>query len=925
MLGARPRALRGNRGFLTVGAAVAVLAGSLAIAFGAPEHSKLLNLLTGHGWLSTSQPGQVALANGETGQLDFRLNVNSTGDPLDVVQSGQNALLIDGRTGEAGSIDVGNLKVVNDRHLSTGSLGTAGEPDAINQVLPGPGGTFYVVHRRTGRIDVSDPVSGQTVATTQVGAGLSPSVVDGSDSLWTERKSTGAMTSLDYQGGKLQAHEVKSSVVAPGDDVLLSSVNGTPAVLDQSRSLFFLAPRGVPGTAVSLPRTAGRQPIVAPTVQGSVVPLCVGGKVVLIKGEESSVVDLNGRSGDHLGAPVPFAERVYVPDLSDGEVVVLSDSGQQVGTPIKVASGSAPISVDVQNGALFINDPDTPTAYSVASDGQVNRIDKADPNVPTNKATISTPPVTIPTPPPTTIPTPIAPTPGKGAGSGGSGPGSTAPAAPGSTVPASAPAAPGSPSAQAGDQSATVSWTPPATHGSPITGYTVKWSAGGGGSKAVGADKTSIQVSGLKNGTSYTFSITATNAIATGSAATTTSVTPTSTIPDPPSNVIATANKDGSIAVSWTKATGEGHKIASYTVTAKPTSGASLAPVAVTSGTSTTFTTAQGLVLGTSYTFTVTATNDAGGSSKPSTASKAVTSSTTPFAVTNLTASASSRGTVAVSWTCDVSCAGGSPLTEFTVTLTPAVGSPVKVAAAGGPKFSASVTGLADETNYTVSVVALNRAWGAGQVATVAVLTQGQPTATVSPHWTGRSLSLSIGVTPHGASVTGCHVVLTGPGGPLDVSTSGGCHSLNVTVPFFAAAYSGVLIVTSTGFGTTNGANVSTASGLKPMTATALPAFGSCPSPVTGNRIYCGATSSACPNTKWVKGGCAKVPGNTPVEAACWTTGTGINNAYSSAAPGPGTSPTLSSAVWITIPGRGWMNQLYFNPYQSVETYLQHC
>ena len=75
-----------------------------------------------------------------------------------------------------------------------------------------------------------------------------------------------------------------------------------------------------------------------------------------------------------------------MPDLSDGSVVVLNDRGDQVGTPIPVAQASAPLTVNVQNGALFINDPDSDTAYSVAASGQVNLIAKNAPNVPTNHA-----------------------------------------------------------------------------------------------------------------------------------------------------------------------------------------------------------------------------------------------------------------------------------------------------------------------------------------------------------------------------------------------------------------------------------------------------------------------------------------------------------------------------------------------------------
>lgn len=90
----------------------------------------------------------------------------------------------------------------------------------------------------------------------------------------------------------------------------------------------------------------------------------------------------------------------------------------------------------------------------------------------------------------------------------------------------SAPGAPTGVTATAGAGQATVSFTAPSsTGGSPITGYTVTSSPGG--ITASGASSP-ITVSGLTNGTAYTFTVTATNAIGTGPAsAPSNSVTPT--------------------------------------------------------------------------------------------------------------------------------------------------------------------------------------------------------------------------------------------------------------------------------------------------------------------------------------------------------------------------------------------------------------
>ncbi|TME33126.1 MAG: hypothetical protein E6I75_16075, partial [Chloroflexi bacterium] len=139
------------------------------------------------------------------------------------------------------------------------------------------------------------------------------------------------------------------------------------------------------------------------------------------------------------------------------------------------------------------------------------------------------------------------------AGSGGN-------SAPSNTVTPGAPAAtaPGAPTgatATGGNAQATVSWTAPASNGgSAITSYTVTSSPAGGtatvSAPVGGTAPTTATVTGLTNGTTYTFSVTATNAVGTGAAsAPSNSVTPTAppvtglAAPGAPVQSVATPSK----------------------------------------------------------------------------------------------------------------------------------------------------------------------------------------------------------------------------------------------------------------------------------------------------------------------------------------------------------------------------------------------
>jgi len=161
-------------------------------------------------------------------------------------------------------------------------------------------------------------------------------------------------------------------------------------------------------------------------------------------------------------------------------------------------------------------------------------------------------------------------------------------------------------------QTVQVSFTAPASNGgSPITSYTATSSPGGITGTLSQAGSGTITVSGLTNGTAYTFTVTATNAVGTGSASSASNSATPYTIPGAPTIGTATVASATSATVTFTApGSNGGSAITSYTAVSSP---GNITGTLSQAGSGTI--TVSGLTAGTSYTFTVYATNAAGNGS----------------------------------------------------------------------------------------------------------------------------------------------------------------------------------------------------------------------------------------------------------------------------------------------------------------------
>lgn len=186
------------------------------------------------------------------------------------------------------------------------------------------------------------------------------------------------------------------------------------------------------------------------------------------------------------------------------------------------------------------------------------------------------------------------------------------------TPPPEVPGPPLNVQASPADSRAVVTWTAPVSNGgSPITGYKV-FTNGGGGPSCTTTGALTCTVNNLLNGSTYTFTVQATNAVGDGPpSAPSNAVTPLA-VPGQPTNVVATAT-DGQATITWVApASSGGSPITQYTVTSNPENKTCV----WTTGPLTCI--VAGLVNGTAYTFTVKAKNTLG-DGPPSAPSNSVT------------------------------------------------------------------------------------------------------------------------------------------------------------------------------------------------------------------------------------------------------------------------------------------------------------
>jgi surface protein len=286
------------------------------------------------------------------------------------------------------------------------------------------------------------------------------------------------------------------------------------------------------------------------------------------------------------------------------------------------------------------------------------------------------------------------------------------------------PGAPTSLSVIRGDQRADLSWSAPASNGgAAISDYLVEYNSGSSWTTFTrsASTATTVRVTGLTNGTSYSFRVSAINSAGTSTPSTASASVLIATVPGAPTSLTTTAG-NSRVDLAWSApASNGGAAVSDYLVEFNSGSGWTTFVRSASTATSVRVT---GLTNGTSYSFRVSAVNEVG-TGTTSTATSSVLVATAPGSPTSLS-STGGVDFVNLTWSAPASN-GGSPITDYVVEYSTGSSWTTYVRTAS-TATSVRVPSLTTGTNYTFRVSAKNLFGTSDPVATSSsVLVAGSP------------------------------------------------------------------------------------------------------------------------------------------------------------------------------------------------------
>ncbi|MTA27758.1 MAG: hypothetical protein F2562_02745, partial [Actinobacteria bacterium] len=376
--------------------------------------------------------------------------------------------------------------------------------------------------------------------------------------------------------------------------------------------------------------------------------------------------------------------------------------------------------------------------------------------------------------------------------------------APVAGLPAGVPGTPRVPVAVTSDSTVSLNWEAPTSNGgSPILSYTVERLLNGSWSTvATGITTPSYTVSGLSNGTSYQFRVSAVNAVGAGVATNTMTVAP-ATVPDA-ATAVTLVPGDSQLSVSWSPPSSNGGlPIALYRV--EQSIGGGVWSTATTVAGSSTSAVITGLSNGTPVSVRVVAVNSLG-ESIPS-----VPSTSTPVNVPtepSLVAAVAGDSSVALEWSIPAGD-GGAPIIGYRVEMNDGSGWVTITSSTGNPGLLHIVSGLTNGVSHQFRVSALNASGSSVTSNTMSATpfsTASAPTTLTVTSGNGRlDLAWSTPATNGGRTITGYRIFASNDGSTWTTLVSN-TNSTNRTYSYTglvngARKYVKIAAITSAGQG----------------------------------------------------------------------------------------------------------------------------
>lgn len=521
----RRRGVKALRKRVPTAAVVLLCVAGLAAAMtGAVSPMPALNFVNQGHWVYNSVLRAALHIDGATAHVDAQAPLTS--DPgSQVVQ------------GSASGYVVGKSEITVFGKSSLSVAGQIAPPSAETPLGLEVPGTPYLVYRKAGTIIRL----GDKPVTIAVGGPIADPVFTSDGTLWLHRQDNGALCPLP---GNAVTVSVCPATVQSGHTGALTVAGDRPVFLDTTSSTLFGV--GMNGMAPGIPLG------VQVSAQARPAPSDVAGKVAVLDPPKQAMylVDPTGATppvtvtlpkGDY-SAPTSTGEAVALVDRRSDTVLTYDSAGKIRDTKVLPKDTGEPRVVRGEDNRVYVEGTSGTHVMVVDHDGGLDDVpitapDQQDENT-------NAPPASS-----GTQPTPSRPdrderaTPQSPSSSSSDNQGQNEPP----TVPPSPPGAPKSVDATGADASVTVTWGAAADNRASITGYRVTWN---GGSTTVGGAARSTEVTGLTNGVSYTFGVTATNSVGRGPAASSNAVTPGSA-PSAPRGV--NADRSGTTAaVRWT-------------------------------------------------------------------------------------------------------------------------------------------------------------------------------------------------------------------------------------------------------------------------------------------------------------------------------------------------------------------------------------